>query len=177
MVVAEIGLGRGWFVFRARAPLGHEGRIYATDTDPAAISFMRGRMPRVDPATAPVELRLCRGPRDTGLDDLPDDTVDIITMIDSLCFDGQTPRADDIAYLRRFLRILRPGGRLVHHMDCGCRVAPEAVTALFVDAGFVTAGAIEIPPPREPVDPSWACRTGAERARDAFVGVYGKAPR
>ena len=178
MVLAEIGLGRGWFVLRAREPLGRQGHIYATDIDPEAIDFMRRRLPRMNPDASPVELRLCRHPRDTGLDDLPDDSVDVITMIDSLCFDGTVPHDDDVAYLRRFNRILRPGGRLVHHMDCGCSVTPEAVTALFVEAGFTpNAGTITIPPPREPVDPTWSCRTGPERARDLFVGVYGKAAR
>lgn len=175
MVLAEIGLGRGWFVLRAREPLGRQGRIYATDVDREAIDFMRRRLPRMNPDASPVELRLCRHPRDTGLDDLADDSVDVITMIDSLCFDGTMPHDDDVAYLRRFHRILRPGGRLVHHMDCGCRVTPEAVTALFVEAGFTpNAGTIEIRAPREPLDPTWACRRGPERARDLFVGVYGK---
>jgi cyclopropane fatty-acyl-phospholipid synthase-like methyltransferase len=169
MTLAEIGLGQGWFVFRAAQALGQSGHVYATDIDREAIAALERELPRIDPAAAPVTVRLCSGPRDTALDDLPDGRLDVILMVDSLCFDGRwATRAEDVAYLGRFARLLRPGGRLVHHMDCNCNVSPEEVASLFRDAGFVAQ--------YETVDvrlePSSLCRTAEARARYVWVGVF-----
>jgi SAM-dependent methyltransferase len=175
MVVAEIGVGGGWFVVRVGEAIGPNGVLYGTDIDPEAIARIEERIPNLAPASARVELRLCRDARDTALDDLPDGRLDLIFMIDSLCFDGHEPRERDVAYLRRFLRILRPGGRLVHHMDCTCAVAPSAVAALFRDAGFSQrVETLDVAPDPALVDASWPCRSAAERERHAFVGIFRK---
>jgi ubiquinone/menaquinone biosynthesis C-methylase UbiE len=175
MVVAEIGVGGGWFMVRVAEAIGPDGIVYGTDIDPEAIAFVRRRLAHLEPGTGRFDLRLCRDPRDTALDDLPDDGVDLILMIDSLCFDAQVSRERNIAYLHRFLRILRPGGRLVHHMDCRCDVSPEAVIAQFADAGFAPrAEVVDVSPDPDSLDPDWPCRSEAQGKRHGFLGVFRK---
>jgi tRNA A58 N-methylase Trm61 len=171
-VVAEIGFGRGWFVFRAAQAVGRSGTVYATDVDPEAVAAMRRELQHIDPAAGYVDMRLCRDRRDTGLDDVADGTIDAILMIDSLCFDSRVPREQDLAYLRRFRRLLRPGGELIHHMDCDCAATPESVTALMVEAGFSTQ--LEtVPVDIEPASQSTPeCATEAGRKRERYVGVF-----
>jgi ubiquinone/menaquinone biosynthesis C-methylase UbiE len=175
LTVAEIGVGGGWFVVRVAEAIGPNGVVYGTDIDPNAIARLHGRLPGLKQGSAHVELRLCRDARDTALDDLPDASVDIILMVDSLCFDASVPRAGNVAYLTRFLRILRPGGRLVHHMDCRCDVSPEAVIAQFTAAGFSPrVESFDVSPDANSVDADWPCRSEAERRRHAFVASFRK---
>lgn len=173
MKVAEIGIGPGWFVVRVAERIGANGIVYGTDIDEQRIAALRERLPQIGPGQ--VALRLCRDGRDTALDDLPDGHLDVVLMIDSLCFDAEYPLEQNVAYLRRFLRVLRPGGRLVHHMDCRCDVTLDGVAAQFAAAGFaprfesfdVGHGPIES-------EPDWPCRSALERQRHAFVGVFRK---
>lgn len=166
MIVAEIGASRGWFVDRAALAVGPEGFIYATDIDPEAIAALRELIARSDdPARARAEVRPCADPRDTGLSDLPDNHVDVMLMIDSLCFDGERPPERDVEYLREFLRVLEPGGRLIHHMDCECEAPVADAVALFEAAGFI-ASIEELELPQAPIgDESWTCKTPSQRAR------------
>jgi SAM-dependent methyltransferase len=175
MVVAEIGLGRGWFVFRVAEAVGPSGVVYATDIDPEAIASMQEQLAHINPAAGHVDLRLCHDARDTALDNLPDAHVDVVLMVDSLCFDADESRERNVAYLRRFLRILRPGGRLVHHMDCRCDIAPDAVVAQFTDAGFSPrVESVDVPTVPTSANPSSPCLTDAARRRQAFVAVFRK---
>jgi SAM-dependent methyltransferase len=175
MVVAEIGVGGGWFVVRVAENVGPNGVVYGTDIDPTAIAKVRERLLGLKPGAARVDLRLCRDGRDTALDDLPANTVDIVLMVDSLCFDAGEPRERNVTYLGRFLRLLRPGGRLVHHMDCRCDVTPDTVIAQFTDAGFSPrVESLDVTPAPDLIDPSWPCRTETERTRHAYVGVFRK---
>jgi ubiquinone/menaquinone biosynthesis C-methylase UbiE len=174
MVVAEIGVGGGWFVVRVAEAIGPKGVLYGTDIDPGAIEKLRQRLPKLPPG-ARVELRLCRDERDTALDDLPDGHVDLVLMIDSLCFDSSKPRESNIAYLRGFLRILRAGGRLAHHMDCRCEVSQNGLVELFRDAGFSpNVEIIDVSPEPSLIDASWPCRSEAERQRHAYAVVFRK---
>ena len=136
MTLAEIGMGTGYFVTGAAVAVGPTGRVYGTDIDPEALAVFQANWPEQIPALGAVVLRLCEGERDTGLDDVPDATVDVITMVDSLCFDGSVEADENVAYLSRLRRLLVPGGRFVHHMDCRCDVSPEALVDLFVRAWF-----------------------------------------
>jgi SAM-dependent methyltransferase len=111
------------------------------------------------------------------LDDLPDGHVDVVLMVDSLCFDGRGSRQRDVEYLRRFLRILRPGGRFVHHMDCRCEVSVGAIDELLSDAGFTRREPLDVSPDPKRVDPSWLCQTQLQRKRHAWLGVFQKPER
>lgn len=179
MVVAEIGAGKGWFALNAAQAVGARGRVFATDIDAATVAGLRQRAVHLPPAAAQVEVRLCAGPRDTALDDLPDGSVDVISMIDSLCFDGSEPRAVDLDYLRRLFRILRPGGHLVHHMDCRCDITAPALAALFAEAGFGAPLPYRDIPQPPPAELDWDCRTEVQRRRHAWLGRFPKplAPR
>ena len=58
-------------------------------------------------------------PRDTGLDQEPDGSIDLILMINSVAFedvDSATTQAD-VAYAQSCRAKLRPGGRLLYHRD------------------------------------------------------------
>lgn len=175
MTVAEIGAGGGWFVFRAAQAVGPTGKVYATDIDPETVASLRRQLRQIDPQAAPVDVRLCRDERDTALDDLPDDHVDVLLMVDSLCFDAHGSRERNVEYLRRFLRILRPGGRFVHHMDCRCDVSPEAIGALLAAAGFVARAPADVSSDAARIDPS--CATEVQRRRHAWLGVFAKPER
>lgn len=177
MTVAEIGAGAGWFALRAAEVVGPTGTVYATDIDERAVERLRRHVADLPPTFARVEVRQCRGPRDTALDDLPDDQVDVISMIDSLCFDRSEDRATDVDYLRRLWRILRPGGHLVHHMDCRCAVTPAALAALFAEAGFGPPLPFRAIPQPPASDPLWECRDEAQRARHAYLGIFPKPAR
>jgi len=175
MVVAEIGVGHGWFVFRAAEAVGSKGTVYGTDIDRDAIAALQAQLPQINPNAGHVDLRLCRDPRDTALDDLPDGAVDVVLMVDSLCFDASEPRERNIAYLRRFLRVLRPGGRLIHHMDCLCGAMPDAVVAQFREAGFApSVESVDVGDDIASADPNWRCASAEARTRHAFVAVFRK---
>lgn len=175
MKVAEIGVGGGWFVVRVAEAVGPEGVVYGTDIDPGAIAALRKKVPELKSGAARVDLRLCRDGRDTALDDLPEDHLDLVLMVDSLCFDAAEPRERNVAYLARFLRVLRPGARVVHHMDCRCEVSPEGVIAQFTDAGFShQVEILDVSPDPASIEPDWACRSETERRRHAWVGVFRK---
>jgi SAM-dependent methyltransferase len=175
MVVAEIGTGEGWFVTRAAEAVGPTGVVYGTDIDPAALATVAREVRDLKPAAGRVEIRLCHDGRDTALDDVPANSIDTVLMIDSLCFDTHEPRARNVAYLRRFLRLLRPGGRLVHHMDCRCEVSLDALVSQFTDAGFSPRfEAVDVSPDPASLDASWPCRSEAERKRHALLAVFRK---
>jgi SAM-dependent methyltransferase len=177
MTMAEIGAGHGWFVFRAAQVIGPKGKVYATDIDPEVVNSLRQQLRHIDPMAATVDVRLCRDDRDTALDDLPNDHVDILLMVDSLCFDAHGSRQRNVEYLRRFLRILRPGGRFVHHMDCRCEVSPEAIDELLEEAGFTPRAPRDVSPDAKRIDPSWLCETEIQRKRHAWLGVFEKPER
>ena len=177
MTLAEVGAGQGWFVFRAAELIGPKGKIYATDIDPDIVTSLRQQLQHITPTAAPVDVRLCRGDRDTALEDLPDDHVDVLLMVDSLCFDAQVSRQRNVEYMRRLLRILRPGGRFVHHMDCRCDVSLEAIDELMKEAGFTPRKALDVSPDPKQIDPGWLCETPTQRQRHAWLGVFEKPGR
>ncbi len=172
MQVGDIGTGGGWFTVRVAKAIGKDGRVYGTDINAATLDGLRHAPPLGEDA-APMQFTLVTGERETGLDDVPDNSLDLLMMIDSLCFDDRVPRAANRAYLGKFLRVLKPGGRLVHHMDCTCRTTVAETEALFVASGFTE-------PPGHPQLTcaelsTAACPTAEAQARAQFVGVFQKA--
>ena len=99
-------------------------------------------------------------------------SLDAILMVDSLCFDGWASEDGDAAYLHRLLRLLRPGGRLIHHMDCRCDVTLPEVKTRFAKAGF-SPNVLE-PPVRCDAVLTESCRSEADERRGQFVGVFSK---
>ena len=127
---ADIGAGMGWFTSRMARQVGPTGRIFATDIDPAAIQELK----RTSPPW--VEIRPVGQPRETGLDDLPSGSLNLVLIINSISF-GNTSK--DIGYLRRVGRLLAPGGTLIYHRDwvTGTRgLARREAIRVFERAGF-----------------------------------------
>lgn len=176
MTIAEIGIGGGWFVTRLATAVGPHGVVFGTDIAPEAIAAVARGIPDLPSTAGRIDLRLCRDGRDTALDDLPDNHLDIVLMVDSLCFDAKEPRARNVDYLRRFQRILRPGGRLVHHMDCHCPVSPEELTALFTEAGFSPGiESIDASAEQALIGAEGLCPSPEQRKRHALIAVFHKA--
>ena len=136
-VIADIGSSYGFYVDALAPLLGPQGRYYATDIDPRVVDHLR-RYRSFVPILVP---RLARAPRDTALDDLGPESVDVILMIDSVVFSRPATaeaRRADVDYLARLNRVLKTTGRLIHrvawlspaHLDKG------QVVDLFRAAGF-----------------------------------------
>ncbi len=172
MQAGDIGTGGGWFTVRVARAVGKSGRVFGTDIDAATLEGLRNA-PALGEDAAPIRLTQVTAERETGLDDLPANSLDLLLMIDSLCFDSRVPQATNIAYLQRFLRLLKPGGRLVHHMDCTCRTRVADVEALFAAAGFA------LPNGRKTLRceavSAQACPTAEAQERARFLGVFRKA--
>ncbi|MFV8756520.1 class I SAM-dependent methyltransferase [Nannocystaceae bacterium ST9] len=171
MRVADIGANQGWFVDRGALAIGPSGTLYATDLDDGALRSLERLASQGNPARARIVVRRA-GPRETGLDDLPDNHLDVIWMIDSLCFEYPESHDEDVAYLREFLRLLKPGGRMFHHMDCDCRISPAAVIELFEAAGFESQTQTLAMP--QPTDPEWHCQTPEQRERHTWFATFRK---
>jgi SAM-dependent methyltransferase len=137
MVVADIGSSYGYYIDALAPALGPDGRYFATDIDPRVVEHLH-RYETIVPILVP---RLARAPRDTALDDLAPESVDLILMIDSVVFSRPADEAEertDIEYLRRLARILRRSGRLIHRvawLSEGHRTR-EQVVSIFRTAGF-----------------------------------------
>jgi ubiquinone/menaquinone biosynthesis C-methylase UbiE len=102
-VVADIGSGSGYFALRFARAVGETGRVYAVDISPDMVRHVNRRV------------------RDAGLrnlvsvladpDDplLPDASVDRVVIVDTWHH-----VEDQVHYLERLKRLLRPGGQVVH---------------------------------------------------------------
>lgn len=149
MRVADVGAGRGLMTIPIAEQVGPAGTVYATDVDRAALSLLQ-RAASVVPAArrAPVVTRPLARPFDTGLDDVAAGSLDRMLMINVFGFGAGTPRQEVVAQLRRFARLLRPGGTLVYHQDW---LYPDreferpALVALFAEAGLHLTGDVPMP--------------------------------
>ncbi len=141
MKVADIGAGHGWFSVRIAEAVHPGGRVYATDILKEPLAFLQGfsaGLHHVGRRHARIEPRLCRGDRDTALDDVAANSVDLVLMINSLIFlDDPKGKAADQAYVGKLVRLLRPGGLLVLHNDW---VFPNALGRKGVVELLVAAG-------------------------------------
>lgn len=101
--VADLGAGGGYFTFLLAEDVGHDGKVYAVDTDEASLRFIetegmqRGGMPRQ------IELTLA-APKDPRL---PMHNVDLVFTCNTY---HHLP--DRVAYARDLARSLRPNGRI-----------------------------------------------------------------
>jgi len=101
--IADLGAGGGYFTFHLAEAVGPEGKVYAVDTDEAALRFIqkefaqRGGMPRQ------VDLILA-APNDPHL---PAHRIDLMFTCDTY---HHLPNR--VAYLRSLAQYLQPNGRL-----------------------------------------------------------------
>jgi ubiquinone/menaquinone biosynthesis C-methylase UbiE len=140
---ADLGSGEGAFTLALGDVLGPAGTIYSIDRDPAALAVQVRRMRAAFP-----EVRLVQRVADfTAVFDLP--RVDGIVMANSLHFvEAKLP------LLRRLVKTLRPGGRLVlveYDTDEGNGWVPYPLSLatwlrVAAQAGFVETRALaEVP--------------------------------
>jgi ubiquinone/menaquinone biosynthesis C-methylase UbiE len=110
--VADLGAGTGYFSRRLSEAVGREGVVFAVDTEPNLVAYIRSRAERErTPNVIPV-LASPSNPR------LPRASCDLVLIVDTY------HHIDDrVAYFRDLRRVLRPGGR-VAIVDWQKRAAP-----------------------------------------------------
>ena len=140
---ADIGCGRGSMTASMARVVGPTGAVYATDIDPGALKRTVANLAQLakkhgDDRVAPVTTLLAKTPRDTGLETVPDGTLSLMLMLNSVYFERDEAPEEARAYMGEFLRKLAPGGRLVYHFDWiePQRLTYEETVTLFVSAGF-----------------------------------------
>ena len=119
--------------------IGPSGKSYATDIDPSALERTRENLQANTNANyAPLETFLAKSPRDTGLESVPDGSIRVMLMINSVYFEQDESLDEAAEYMGRFLKKLAPGGRLFYHFDWiePQRLTRDETAALMVKAGF-----------------------------------------
>ncbi len=150
MRVADVGAGRGLLTIPIAQRVGPTGLVYATDVDARALEVLRSEVEIVPAARrARVDTRHVTRPSDTGLDDVVADSIDRMLMINVFGFGRNSQRAEAVAQLRAFARVLRPGtGRLAYHQDWlypDNEYDRDRLTGLFALAGLEARGEIPMP--------------------------------
>lgn len=174
MFVADIGAGHGFYTLHAARRVHPGGRVYATDISPEALENIRLTVAAAPDRDALVETVAPRRVHDegaTGLEDVPDGSLDLITMFRVFTFEKEDLAAD-VEYLRSLVRMLRPGGRFAYHIDVvRSRDYREYLTVLMRLAGL-TGEVTEIPMPAHiPAELKhypWDC----ENAREPMVTMF-----
>ncbi len=101
--IAEIGAGPGYFTLRLARAVGPRGHVYAVDAEPRMLPLLGERLRRSGTRNVTPVL----GRADDPL--LPLSACDLILVVDTY---HHFP--DGVAYLRRLVRSLRPGGRIAN---------------------------------------------------------------
>jgi ubiquinone/menaquinone biosynthesis C-methylase UbiE len=102
MVVADVGAGTGYMTMRLAPLVGSEGRVYATDIQPAMLDIIR----RKADAAKLTNVVIVQGTdRETGL---PPGAIDLVLLVD-VYHELSNPEA----MLDGIRRALKPGGGLV----------------------------------------------------------------
>jgi predicted methyltransferase len=146
MCVADLGAGTGYFSRYLSAAVGERGTVFAIDTEPNLVMYLRERAEREQrPNVVPI-LASADNPR------LPAGMVDLVLIVDTV------HHIDDrVDYARRLQRALKPGGRVVvidFKKDADISVGPPAEHRLaraqvieeFQSAGYKLIAAPEVLP-------------------------------
>ena len=177
--VADIGCGKGSMTVAMSRLIGPTGKAYATDIDPSALTRTRENLQaNTNAKYSPLETFLAKSPRDTGLESVPDGTLRVMLMINSVFFERDEDQADAAEYMGRFLKKLAPGGRLIYHFDWiePQRLTFEETTRLMLKAGFSEeVGEIPMLPhiPEETYVVSGSIANAVPKPlKRGFIGVY-----
>jgi precorrin-6B methylase 2 len=180
MNVVDIGTGTGLLARRAALAVTTKGRVWATDINESAIARLRKALETEEIRN--VELRFVRGERDTGLDDVPKNSIDRVLVINSAKFGRDDERAQNVSYLKAIRDRMKRGGELVYHLDwirqSGEDLAVEGSKALFAEAGLDFAREIS-QPAHIPAETWFYSRSGESETKVAlkkgFVLVFRRA--
>ncbi|MBI4609257.1 MAG: methyltransferase domain-containing protein [Candidatus Rokubacteria bacterium] len=99
----EIGTGPGYFAFRLARAVGPGGHVYAVDAEPRMLGLLSARLRRARRKNITPVLGLPENPL------LPPRACDLIILVNTYHHFRDGP-----GYLRRLVRGLRPGGRIVN---------------------------------------------------------------
>jgi len=102
-VVCDIGAGPGYFALRISREVGTRGAVFAVDVEPRMLEVLRKRIQKSGVSNVVPVLGLSSDPL------IPGNSCDLILVVDTF---HHFP--DGVAYLRRLVRSLRKGGRLVN---------------------------------------------------------------
>jgi ubiquinone/menaquinone biosynthesis C-methylase UbiE len=144
-VVADIGSGTGYFTVRFARAVGESGRVYAVDVSPDMIRHLNRRLR--DEGIGNV-VTVLSDPDDPLL---PDASVDRFVIVNTWHH-----IEDQVGYLEKMKRMLRPGGQVVH-IDFQKRdvpvgpptsekIAREDLVKQMKDAGFRLAAEHDLLP-------------------------------
>lgn len=144
-VVADIGSGTGYFTVRFARAVGERGRVYAVDVSPDMIRHLNRRLR--DEGIGNV-VTVLSDPDDPLL---PDGSVDRFVIVNTWHH-----IEDQVGYLEKMKRMLRPGGQVVH-IDFQKRdvpvgppisekIAREDLVKQMEDAGFRLAAEHDLLP-------------------------------
>ena len=110
--VCDIGAGPGYFSLRLARLVGPRGRVYAVDVEPQVLDALRARIEKQGLENITPVLGL------GGNSLLAPETCDLILIVDTYHHFPDRP-----AYLRRLVRVLKPGGRIAN-VDFQKRATP-----------------------------------------------------
>jgi SAM-dependent methyltransferase len=99
----DIGAGPGYFSLRLAKAVGEAGRVYAVDVEPRILSALVDRIGKARALNVTPVLALPDDPL------LPPAACDVVLIVDTYHHFTDGP-----AYLRRVVRSLKPGGRIVN---------------------------------------------------------------
>ena len=102
-VACDVGAGPGYFAFPVARAVGPKGGVYAVDVEPRMVVALRKRLRENGLRNVTPVLALEDDPL------LPPAACDLILIVDTYHHFPDGP-----AYLRRLVRSLRPGGRIVN---------------------------------------------------------------
>jgi ubiquinone/menaquinone biosynthesis C-methylase UbiE len=116
-VVADVGAGPGFWTLPLARRVGPGGHVFALDPEPAALETLRRRLARARVRNVTPVLNDDTAPR------LPDATCDLAVIVNAY---HHFP--EPAAFLKRLVRCLKPGGRLVN-IDWADRDTPKGPPA------------------------------------------------
>jgi SAM-dependent methyltransferase len=146
MKVVDLGAGQCQMAIEAARLVQPSGRVYATDIDPKILEICRESAQSAAKAHL-IEVRQAAHERDTAVDDLPAGSIDLTIIVNSMVLQTTGDEREDVAYLARLRRVMKPGGRVIYHYDwIASPMVPHAkVKELFARAGFGPAQELPLP--------------------------------
>jgi ubiquinone/menaquinone biosynthesis C-methylase UbiE len=144
-VVADIGAGTGYFEPHLAQAVGTEGKVIATDSEPAMVEHMKARF--AQEGAPAVDVRLSSA-TDNGLAEAEVDTVLLVNTYHHITERG--------VYFSALAKTLKPEGRLVvvdykpeptpNGPPPAMRIAPETIQAELEGTGWVMQKTLDLLP-------------------------------